>query len=55
MKKQYMKPAATIVKVGLAPLLAGSNSLWVDPSKEGDPTKAESRRYRNSLWDDDDE
>ncbi len=54
MKKQYIRPAATTTKVGLLPLLNNSSSLWVDKTTEGNPAYSDSRRYRNSLWDDED-
>ena len=59
MKKRYMTPIVdTVVLDNVRLLDGGSNTpteVPVDPTKEGDPTQAESRWLATYLWDDESE
>ena len=56
MKKTYKRPVALIITLGTTPLLgAFSMTLGGDPNVDTGGLKNPSSRYRNKLWDDDDE
>lgn len=51
-KKKYQQPQAQSVSIGTAIM---QDAVSVNTSVWGNQTEAESRRYRNSLWDDDED
>lgn len=51
-KKKYQQPQAQSVAIGTAIM---QDTVSVNTGVWGNQTDAESRRYRNSLWDDEED
>jgi len=50
-KNTYQTPSTHIVVLGTTLLLNDVSKVTVNPEKEGNQEEAESRRWRNRLWD----
>ena len=50
-KNTYQAPSTHIVVLGTTLLLNDVSKVIVNPEEEGNQEEAESRRWRNRLWD----
>ena len=54
MKKRYEMPEVQVMKIKTMSMLAGSPDAYIDPTESVDAGLVESRRGRNTIWDDED-
>ena len=55
MKKIYINPTTTVVKIKPVHLLSGSETIQVSNEEYDGSATVESRQFRGSIWDDEEE